>query len=150
MKIEIKLLCGTDVDAFLDLIDVFEDVFDMQPFPRPSVMHLGNLLRKKDFKVLVALDDGEVIGGLTMYVLEQYFSAKPLAYILDLAVTHELQRRGVGRKLVAEAVAYCRDNGFEEVFVQADKVDDYAIDFYRKTGPTAEEKVVHFYYRLSG
>lgn len=40
---------------------------------------------------------------------------------------------------------FFRQKGFEEVFVQADKVDDYAIDFYRSTKPTDEEQVVHFY-----
>jgi aminoglycoside 3-N-acetyltransferase I len=39
--------------------------------------------------------------------------------------------------------------GFEEVFVQADEADDYALDFYRTTKPTNEEKVRHFYYSLS-
>lgn len=36
----------------------------------------------------------------------------------------------------------------EEVFVQADEADDYALDFYHSTG-AAEEKVVHFYYPLT-
>jgi aminoglycoside 3-N-acetyltransferase I len=45
-------------------------------------------------------------------------------------------------------IKYCRERGYEEVFVQADKVDDYAIDFYRATPITAEEEVVHFYYSL--
>jgi aminoglycoside 3-N-acetyltransferase I len=38
--------------------------------------------------------------------------------------------------------------GFEEVFVQADKIDTNAVDFYRSTKPTEEEQVLHFYYRL--
>lgn len=43
---------------------------------------------------------------------------------------------------------YCRREGFEEIFVQADKVDDYAIDFYRSTNPTTEQQVVQFSYVL--
>lgn len=90
----------------------------------------------------------KVIAGLTVYVLDQYYSEKPLAYIYDLAVLNEYQRMGVGRKLIAFIRELCRQKGFEEVFVQADKVDDYAIDFYRSTQPTDEEQVVHFYYKL--
>ena len=41
-----------------------------------------------------------------------------------------------------------QSKNLEELFVQADKVDDYAIDFYRATGPTNEEQVIHFYYSL--
>jgi aminoglycoside 3-N-acetyltransferase I len=60
----------------------------------------------------------------------------------------EYQRQGIGKSLVAFTNQYCRERGYEEVFVQADKADDYAIDFYRLTQPTAEEQVVHFYYKL--
>ncbi|WP_342775446.1 hypothetical protein [Leptospira ilyithenensis] len=42
---------------------------------------------------------------------------------------------------------YCKQNGVEEVFLQADLGDDYAIEFYRSTG-TTPESVVHFYYPL--
>jgi aminoglycoside 3-N-acetyltransferase I len=79
-------------------------------------------------------------------VLDQYYSTKPLAYLYDLAVLTEYQRKGVGRKLIEFTNNYCRQEGFKEVFVQADKMDDYALDFYRSTNPTLEEQVVHFSY----
>jgi aminoglycoside 3-N-acetyltransferase I len=96
----------------------------------------------------VALKENEVVGGLTIYTLHQYYSEKPLAYIYDLAVKVELQRRGIGRKLIDAVRAECKTQGYEEVFVQADEADDYALDFYRLTGATAEEHVRHFCYTL--
>jgi aminoglycoside 3-N-acetyltransferase I len=60
----------------------------------------------------------------------------------------DFQRMGIGRKLVDAVRSTCRELGYEEVFVQADEPDDYALDFYRLTGPTAEERVRHFYYTL--
>jgi aminoglycoside 3-N-acetyltransferase I len=90
----------------------------------------------------------KIIAGLTVYVLDLYYSEKPLAYIYDLAVLPEYQRIGVGKKLVGFTNEYCRQKGFEEVFVQADKADIHALDFYRSTGPTNEEPVIHFYYKL--
>jgi len=68
---------------------------------------------------------------------------------LTVAVLTEYPRKGVGRKLIAFTKEYCREKGFEEIFVQADKVDDYAIDFYRSTMPTTEEQVIHFNYSLT-
>lgn len=72
-----------------------------------------------------------------------------MAYIYDLAVLTEYQRQGVGKQLIEFIKAYCEKQGSEGVFVQADKPDDYAIDFYRKTRPTTEEPVVHFSYNLN-
>ncbi len=116
----------------------------MKNFSIPEPKHLQRLLNKSDFFVFAALNENKVIGGLTAYVIEQYYSKKPLAYIFDLAVDTKYQRQGIGRKLIDETNKYFKAKGFEEVFVQADKVDDYAIDFYRSTKPTEEEQIVHF------
>nr|WKN34070.1 GNAT family N-acetyltransferase [Tunicatimonas sp. TK19036] len=141
-------LSGNDVDRFTEVIRLFEKVFEMENFSMPDAKHRQRLLNRNDFFVFVALLKGKIVGGLTVYVLEQYYSEKPLAYIYDLAVDTQHQRQGIGNKLIAEVNLYCTEHGFEEVFVQADKVDDYALDFYRTTQPTAEEQVVHFYYTL--
>jgi aminoglycoside 3-N-acetyltransferase I len=147
---EIKILQQSDIDEFNELISVFEKVFNMEFFEGPDQSHLVKLLNEKHFFAVVALVEKKVIAGLTAYVLDQYYSEKPLAYIYDLAVMTEHQRKGIGKKLIEFTIRYCRQKGFEEIFVQADKVDDYAIDFYRSTQPTDEEQVVHFYYKLPG
>ncbi len=148
MKTEIQLLKSTDLNKLKELILVFENVFEMKQFELPSDTHLQKLLDKETFFAVISLVEDRIIGGLTGYILDQYYSEKSLAYIYDLAVLTEYQRKGVGRKLIKFTNEYCKQKGYEEVFVQADEIDDYAIDFYRSTKPTAEEKVVHFYYTL--
>ena len=147
-ELVIKKLNTGDLPLFLELILLFEVVFDMKDFVMPPEAHLQQLLDREDFFVFVALAEGKVAGGLTAYTLVQYYAVQPLVYIYDLAVANELQRRGIGRSLIAGLNDYCRQAGVEEVFVQADEVDDHALAFYHATGGTAE-KVVHFYYPLS-
>jgi aminoglycoside 3-N-acetyltransferase I len=148
LELELQLLQPKNTTALDELITVFAAVFEMEPFVRPSKSHLSKLLNKEHFFAVTATIAGKVIGGLTFYVLDQYYSERPLAYMYDLAVLTEFQRKGVGSKLIAFTNHYCKERGFEEVFVQAEQVDDYAIDFYRATGPTREEQVVHFSYHL--
>jgi len=147
--IEIKKLEKENLSEFIELITLFEAVFEMKDFSIPATNYLQKLLNRDDFGVFVAKLDGKVVGGLTTYVLEQYYSKKPLAYIYDLAVDTSLQRKGIGKNLISATRHFYKNEGFEEVFVQADKADDYAIDFYRKTNPTKEEQVVHFCYKLN-
>ncbi|WP_290707290.1 GNAT family N-acetyltransferase [Flavihumibacter sp. CACIAM 22H1] len=142
----IRKLELTETEAFKQVIDLFEEVFQMKDFVLPPADYLQELLKKDGFYVFAAFDErGRVIGGLTAYTLLQYYSVKPLVYIFDLAVKESLQRRGTGSKLVEATKQYCKSIGVEEVFVQADRIDDYALQFYRKTGGI-EEDVVHFYY----
>ena len=146
--VEIARLRPGDLKRFVELIRLFEDVFEMENFRLPANDHLQKLLAKDDFFVFVAILDHQVVGGLTAYTLEQYYSVRPLAYLYDLAVDARFQRMGIGGQLIAALNEFCTQKGFEEVFVQADKIDEYAIDFYRSTRPTEEEQVVHFYYTL--
>jgi aminoglycoside 3-N-acetyltransferase I len=149
MHIKIERLNHYDVGKFTELIQVFEDVFEMKDFKMPDEVYLQQLLKKDDFFVFVALLDRKVVGGLTSYIMDQYYSKSPLVYIFDLAVKTEFQRQGIGKMLIAGNNTYCRDIGAETVMVQADEADDYAIDFYHATGARAE-KVIHFDYTLTG
>ena len=143
---EIKKLGTKDLEKFLALIRLFEQVFEMKDFKLPDEKHLKQLLDKDDFFVFVALADQTVIGGLTAYSLQQYYSEKPLVYLYDLAIGAEFQRQGIGKELIATLQKYSNEIGTEEIFVQAHEEDKHALDFYHSTGATAE-KVVQFYYR---
>jgi aminoglycoside 3-N-acetyltransferase I len=148
METAFKILTASDLKDFTDLLNVFKTTFEMKGFPKPEETHLHTLISRNDFKAVVAKKENIVVGGLTIYILDQYYSKKPLAYIYDLAILPDYQRQGIGKGLIEFLVRYCKENRFEEVFVQADKVDDHAIDFYRKTNPTSEEECLQFSYRL--
>jgi len=148
MNVKIEKLNHTDIEKFTELIFLFEDVFEMKDFKIPPREHLEQLLNKQDFFVFVALLNDRVVGGLTSYIMQQYYSTAPLVYIFDLAVKQDVQYRGIGKKLIAGNNEYCRSIGAEAVMVQADEADDHAIKFYRSTGATGEN-VIHFDYLLN-
>jgi aminoglycoside 3-N-acetyltransferase I len=149
MEIKILKLAPGQLEEFIDLIRLLEEVFDMQNFVLPDKDHLQDLLQKDDFLVFVALSGKKIVGGLTAYTLQQYYSVRPLAYLYDLGISPEFQRRGIGRRLISGITDYCREAGMEEVFVQADEEDVHALDFYRSTGATSA-RVVLFNYPLNG
>ncbi|PST84152.1 AAC(3)-I family aminoglycoside 3-N-acetyltransferase [Pedobacter yulinensis] len=148
MNIDIQRISPGNPAQLIELIGVYEEVFAMKDFRLPDAAHLQALLLRPSFMAFVALAEGRVVGGMTVYVLDQCYSTRPLAYIFDLAVLQSYQRRGIGTKLIKFSKDYCRELGFEEVFVQADVADDYALEFYRSTNPSDEEHVRHFYYTL--
>lgn len=147
--VSISILEEGDLTKFVEVINLFVEVFEIGHFSLPTSDHLQGLLAKKDFMVFAAMFENKVVGGLTANVLDSYYSEKPLVYIYDLAVDCKYQKQGIGRELLATINKYCAHHNFEEVFVQADKADGYALDFYRSTLPTKEEEVVHFSYTLN-
>lgn len=147
--VKIIKLQEEDLGRFIELVKLFERVFERENFSIPGSTYLQKLLKRPDFDIFVALKNDIVPGGLTIYALEQYYSEKPLAYLYDIAVDTPYQRQGIGKKLMEEVKMYYKQKGFEELFVQAEKTDEHAVDFYRKTHPSGEDHVVFFTYTLN-
>lgn len=144
---EVIKLEPTDVQFFKQLLQIFIEVFNADPFEIPDERHLEELLKNDPLMVYVIQLDDEIIGGLTAYVLPAYHFKSSEVYIYDLAIKAKFQRRGFGTLLMAAIKDDCRKLGFKEIFVQADVVDDHALKFYRATGGNPES-VVHFNYPL--
>jgi aminoglycoside 3-N-acetyltransferase I len=142
---EIKKLNRNEVSDFRDLVGIFKEVFGNEE-PISDLEHLGKLLSNPDFKVFVVRKKNKVVGGLTIYILHRYYGNKPVAYIYDIGVTPELQGQGLGKALIVEVCKYCKDNGFEDAYVEAESDDLDAVNFYRKTKFNSEMNAVHFTY----
>ena len=144
---EVIKLKSTDLQFFKELLLVFEDVFEMENFMMPDEHYLSHVLNNNLFMVYVLRLNDTTVGGLTAYVLPSYYFNSSQVYIYDLAVRGEFQRKGFGRKIITTVKSDCKAMGFKEIFVQADQIDEHALEFYRGTGGNAE-RVVHFTYPL--
>jgi aminoglycoside 3-N-acetyltransferase I len=142
---EIAELNSNEVPDFRDLIGIFKEVFENEE-PISDDGHLRTLLSHADFKVFVIRKNNKVVGGLTMYILHRYYAAKPVAYIYDVGVSPVFQGKGLGKALMEEVCRYCKDNGFEEAYVEAERDDLDAVNFYRRTKFTREMNAIHFTY----
>jgi aminoglycoside 3-N-acetyltransferase I len=142
---EIKKLDIQEISEFQDLINIFKDVFDNDR-PMPNSIYLRKLLLNNDFMAFVVKVENKVIGGLTIYVLHSYYAEKPIAYIYDVGITPSHQGQGLGELLISEVCRYCKANGFEDAYVEAEADDVKAISFYRKTKYSNEMNATHFTY----
>jgi aminoglycoside 3-N-acetyltransferase I len=148
MQVTVSKVSENEIDRIKQMLSVFEDVFEMESFVVPDDNYLYKLLQNPDIIFMVAEVDGKVVGGLTAYVLPQYYSQCKHAYIHDVAISTSYQRKGIGRELIVFFNNYCKSMGFEEVFVAAETEDEHALAFYRSTGGEAMESV-HFFYKLN-
>jgi aminoglycoside 3-N-acetyltransferase I len=149
MDIQISKLSSQNLKDFQDLINVFEAVFEMDDLKVPGEEHLQQLLDKPGFFSLVAKDGAKVVGGLTVYILQRYYSTKQSAYIYDFGVMPQYQRKGIGKKLFAYLVAHCKEHNFEDVYVQAESGDSNAVNFYRQLNFSNELRATQFTYSFT-
>ena len=141
----IHRLAPSDIALMNDMLSTFGKAFedeDSYGRARPSAAYFERLLGGESFIALVALDGGEVVGGLAAYELHKFEPERSEIYIYDLAVAATHRRRGLATSLIRELQRIAAERGAYVVFVQADLGDDPAIALYTKLG--TREDVLHF------
>jgi aminoglycoside 3-N-acetyltransferase I len=145
MPREIRRLSPADIPLVRSLNALFGEAFaepETYGAAPPSDAYLGDLLAKEHVVALVALDGGEVLGGLVAYELDKFERARREIYIYDLAVRAENRRQGIASALIAHLRGIAARRGAWVVYVQADYGDDPAIALYEKLG--TREEVLHY------
>ncbi|HEV2412763.1 MAG TPA: GNAT family N-acetyltransferase [Candidatus Saccharimonadales bacterium] len=146
-ELNIRKLEKGDEKDLVGLLKLYVEVFGDHDYPTDAG-YLPALLENKAIMFVVAYSAGEVVGGLTAYVLPSIYGDYSDVYIFDMAVSTSHQRRGVGSQLLGFLKKYCRSIGVPDIFVQADAEDVHARDFYKKNGG-AESDVRHYDFELS-
>jgi aminoglycoside 3-N-acetyltransferase I len=140
--IEIFRLQKSDLKLMINLVDVFNEVFE-EYHTIASQNQLEKTLSKPSFYAIVAIIKGKIVGGLTAYELERYYNDSSELYIYDIAVKVPYQNQGVGKRLISYLKLHAFQNDIETIFVEAHSDDTDAVKFYESTFGTSE-KVDHF------
>lgn len=139
---KISRIQGNDIEQFIELVALLNEVFEESP-KVASERQLKKLLNKPDFHAVAVIKQNKIIGGLTAYELERYYTDKSELYIYDIAVKKEFHNQGIGKALIAYVKDYSTKNGIESIFVDAHSDDEQAVMFYKSTFGKGE-KVAHF------
>jgi ribosomal protein S18 acetylase RimI-like enzyme len=94
----------------------------------------GQFLTKPGAQAFVATIDGEPCGLISFYPDKDYFTDHPRAYVDNLVVAQESERKGVGRALLAFVERRARDDGYREVVLDVFAANHGAIAFYEWQG----------------
>lgn len=148
MKAKIEVLDFGPIENFLELNSVFEKVFGTERKKKPDMRHARFLFGGENFIVIAARVGDKIVGGLSIFLIDQYVVDSPSAYIHDLAVLEEYRGNGIGKKLMAFTVKYCSKLKFKDVFVLVEKENTDALAFFRSTLPKVEKEVIQFSYSL--
>jgi aminoglycoside 3-N-acetyltransferase I len=143
--VEIRQLGPGDLDLMLGLLTCFAEAFeDPETYgaARPTPDYWRSLLARDSFIALVALAEGEVVGGLAAYVLPKLEQERSEVYIYDLAVAQTHRRQGIATAMIEALKPIARQRGAWVIYVQADQGDDPPIALYSKLGK--REDVLHF------
>lgn len=78
--VEISILGDYEDSKLRDLVKIFEEVFEMEPFSYPDEDYFKALLRDPHFLAIAADVNNQPVAAMTVYLLPQVYTKKPLAY----------------------------------------------------------------------
>jgi aminoglycoside 3-N-acetyltransferase I len=145
MSYEYRQLGPGDIQLFRDLLGVFAEAFaerEAYLAAQPEDSYLRKLLAQDTFIAVIALDRGEVAGGLAAYVLEKFEQERSEIYIYDLAVAEAHRRKGIATGLIRHLQGVAKSYRAWVIYVQADPGDVPALKLYASLG--TREDVYHF------
>lgn len=122
-----------DTAVAREMFRVMGEVFEEATAPLTDE-YVNALLRREDLWVMAAWVGDDVAGGATGHVLPMTRSQTSELLVYDIAVRADLQRRGIGRRLLAALLQAAADAGIDSSWVPADNEDTHALDFYRSLG----------------
>ena len=88
---------------------------------------------------LLALDDGEVIGYVGVWLLGEE------GHITNVAVAPEMRRRGVGAALLAELMRIAMEHSVRSMTLEVRPSNEAALALYRKFGFRSVGRRPHYY-----
>jgi aminoglycoside 3-N-acetyltransferase I len=141
-NLQVRRLGASDLELARRLFTLMAHVFEEDQDPL-SDAYVQGLLAQSSFWAIAALAGEDVVGGLTAHTLPMTRTETPEVFIYDIAVRTDLQRRGVGRRLLSHLRDEASLQGIRDIFVPADIEDIHALEFYRATG--AVESPVAFF-----
>ncbi len=131
MTVEIRYVGPGDEDLF---DRVAPDVFD-HPVERRQLAHY---LATPGHHLMVAIEDGEVVGQVAA-VVHRHPDGRPTElYIDEVAVAPALQRRGIARRLLDAMLVLGKDLGCQEAWVGTEPDNVPARYLYESRSAPAE------------
>ena len=147
----IHTLGQADTSLFNAMMSMFGEVFEeieTYTSARPANEYVQRLLGSDYFIALAAVDNGEVVAGITAYELMKFEQERSEIYVYDLAVAVTHRRKGIATALIQALKKEASARGAYVIFIQADADDTPPIELYSKLG--TREDVVHFDIEVTG
>lgn len=134
MPVTIRPARSEDIPAMAGLLgELFAIEADFEVDAARQI-HGLTLLHQGGACLLVAEEDGEVAGMVSLQTLISTAEGAVVGLLEDLVVQEERRGRGIGSLLLAAALDWAKENGMRRVQLLADRTNTDGLRFYAGKG----------------
>jgi ribosomal protein S18 acetylase RimI-like enzyme len=144
MEIKIEEAKKKDINSLLKLVKEmteyhlkFDDFYkEVEEQKKDFKKLLSKKIGKRDFKVLIAKEKGQILGHAIGFIRKAPFFAKPkrIGHLMHLIVKEKYRRKGIGRMLFEKILEWFKERGIKHIELNVDSRNEIAISAYKKYG----------------
>ena len=135
MTVQIRPAWHADLDQCVSLLEqLFRIESDFTANALRQTRGLQSLLETDGARVLVADDDGQVVGMLSVQRLVSTAEGAAVGLVEDVVVSAARRGEGIGRALLQAAEDWARREGLARLQLLADRDNLGALGFYQRRG----------------
>jgi GNAT superfamily N-acetyltransferase len=125
-----------DIPQLADLLTVlFMQEADFQPNREKQERGLRMILTSPHVgAIFVARDGSEIVGMVSLLFTISTAEGGPVCLLEDMIVLPDRRNTGLGSRLLEHAISFARTQGFTRITLLTDRVNEAAIQFYRRHG----------------
>lgn len=130
-----------DISQLADLLMMlFMQEADFQPDRGKQERGLRMLLTSPHVgAIFVARDKSEIVGMVSLLFTISTAEGGPACLLEDMIIHPDRRSAGLGSRLLQHAISFARAQGFTRITLLTDRVNEGAIQFYRRHGFTLSE-----------
>jgi len=121
-------------------------------YPVPSTAYLSDFLSRPENVFIVAIDGSVPVGYIVAYLLDRIDRNQQMMFFYEIGVAESHRRRGIGKRMIGELKAICREADVMKMWVPTGHSNVAATRLYAGTGaaplPSGDE-VTYAYPRES-
>jgi GNAT superfamily N-acetyltransferase len=132
--ITIRPACSEDIPHLCDLLsDLFARETDFEPDRSRQTRGLKLLVDDQSGRsiVLVAVSHDEIIGMCTVQTVVSTAEGGPVGLVEDVIVRADVRGRGIGARLLTEAIVWSKTRNLSRLQLLADRENAPALAFYK-------------------
>jgi aminoglycoside 3-N-acetyltransferase I len=128
---EVRRLGVSDAEVAADAIRLLKT---SEGGPTPSAACLAGFLSRPENVLILASADGEPVGFAVAYLLDRIDRDQQMMFFYEIGVAESHRRRGIGKRMIIELKAICREGNVMKMWVPTGRSNIAATRLYASTG----------------
>ncbi|MEI1277636.1 GNAT family N-acetyltransferase [Leptospira venezuelensis] len=147
-SINLRIASRSDLEELSELFDLYRKFYELPSDIAGAKKFLEDRLLHKDSILIVAEEEGSLLGFAQLYPIFSSLSMKRDYILNDLFIRETERRKGIAKKILQEAANQVIEHGGKGMGLETHPDNRHARHLYERFGFKLNEEYLHYYWAI--